>query len=213
MQLEDYTPDNVCRAMGLSSFGADEVLKGEDEALRIVFLPSFHPEIVVTFRRSRMAASVMVNALEKRLWGEPTWALLPNVQSCASVENSQFEELLSLFNGAVTSLQEEQRGVYIDGMSIAACHYRGMQQSLLEGHVYRGMVGSFAKAVIEIAWTANKDSVVANALAAVAIYVRLDYPIAKLPPPPPVTNLLILGTPEARQEYFEMLAQAKAKRD
>jgi hypothetical protein len=42
-----------------------------------------------------------------------------------------------------------------------------------------------------------------------AICLGLKYPLQEVPPEKPITRLAVLGTPEERSLYFEMLQQAK----
>jgi hypothetical protein len=52
MRQEEDKPDAICRAMGLLSFSDDASLRKRGEALRVVFMPSFHPEVAVTLSPS-----------------------------------------------------------------------------------------------------------------------------------------------------------------
>jgi hypothetical protein len=209
MLLDEYTPENVCRAMGLPSFAEDRSLQETGEALRIVFLPSFDPEVSITFRPAESGLAVQVVALKRMLWHERMWCRLPETSSGPfKVAAPNYAALLEGLTDAKTSLATGQRDrfVILDGMTIAACSYSPNSTIVLEENTSAtDAIFAFSTLVVKAAWAGITSPAVANSLSAVARYVDMTYPIVELPPEPPITRLLILGTPDDRKDYFELL--------
>lgn len=70
MDLDDYTPDAICKAMGLPSFAEDPALREHTDCLRVLFRPSFHPEVCVTCWPEQNGLAIQTTALLQMLWHE-----------------------------------------------------------------------------------------------------------------------------------------------
>jgi hypothetical protein len=195
--------------MGLPSFADDPDLQGFGEALRAVFLPSFHPEVCVTLRPAEGGVCVQATALQRMLWHEPIWCRLPEITSTpAIVPTVSYASLLVSLSEARRSLEDEKGKRYfvIDGMSAHVCHYLLGRTELFSDRRFRtGETDAFTKLLVETAWAATSDPGIANAVAAVGNYADSKYPLVAPPEEPPIRRLLILGGPEERESYFEQL--------
>ena len=72
-------------------------------------------------------------------------------------------------------------------------------------------MGIFIIRLIDIAWSSCHQPRVRNALARTASYLDVKYPLEALPLDRPVTRLAVLGTPEDRHGYLEMLRRRKKR--
>jgi hypothetical protein len=63
----DYSPDAVAKAIGIESLADDTNLRA-DQAIRVLFTPSFHPECALTAMRSGAQTSVVLNTAQTNLW-------------------------------------------------------------------------------------------------------------------------------------------------
>jgi hypothetical protein len=206
MRLEDYTPDNVCRAMGLPSLTDDPSLC-ESEALRVVFLPSFHPEVTLTFRPSGTGVEVSIVALQSMLWHEPSWARLPEATATFALESQPFVDLAAKFDNAYSSTDMQKSYLCIDGMNVAACRYSGPSRASFKAHCATSeAVHALSVDCVRASWEAASGSQVAVALADIASYLGIEYPRPPAGPEPAMTKLLILGTAEERKQYFDFIS-------
>ena len=172
MRLDEYTPDNICRAMGLSSFAEDEALHRHGEAFRVVFMPSFHPEVVVTIWKSEMGISVQVAALLRQFWQETFPARLPAVGATATLSSPDFGGLQENFHEANRSLDSGRYSVtIIDGMRVEFCYYaQGSTEFLKRSEAHSEATTLLRRRIIEAAWASSTAPRLANAVAAVAHY-------------------------------------------
>lgn len=79
MQHEQYTDDAIGQAMNLPGF----IPTDSGPIMRLLFKPSFHPEMCVTIASSQ----IQIIALQTQLWGQPDFCLLPfNIETIAISE-------------------------------------------------------------------------------------------------------------------------------
>ena len=210
MRLEDYTADDICRAMGLPGFVEQPWVQSEDPNLRLVLTPSFHPELCITLARSADGTWLSVVVLLKRLWAERSLVCLPHESEATNLPSAAFEEVLALFTAAHASFDPERRYVCVDGMGSASCLVSRTGTKLLDAHVSAHVAtGQFIGRLIELAWNACCHPGVRNALAQAALYLGGEYPIQEVAPQPAVTRLAVLGTPEEKSQYLAILQQRK----
>jgi hypothetical protein len=210
MRLEDYTADAICQAMGLPSFIEDSWAQAESPTLRVVLTPSFHPELCVTLSRTADAVRLSVVALTEQFWSQRSGVYLPTEREEVHLALRDFDEALALFATAHANFDSLRRYVCIDGMGSESCLVSRTGTQRLDAHVSAHRPsGQLVERLIELAWNACRQPRVRNALSQAARYLSVEYPLEEVPPQPAITRLAVLGTPEARHDYFEMLRQSK----
>ena len=209
MRLEDYTADAICQSMGLR-FIEHSWAQAETPTLRVVLTPSFHPELCITLSRTADAVRLSVVALTRQFWSQGSGVVLPTECEEAHLSSKDFDEVLALFAGVRAGFDTQGRYVCVDGMGSMACLVSRAGTQRFEAHVSEHRpAGQLVVRLIELAWNACRQPRVRNALAQVARYLSIEYPVEEVPPQPATTPLAVLGTPEGRHDYFEMLRQSK----
>jgi hypothetical protein len=203
MEPAQYTPDAICRSMGLSAF----VETGwSPPTLRLPLKPSFDPEVCLTLAGPAEAGQLSVAALAEELWRQPAPCILPTGREQAVVPLSAFSQSLAGFAAALAAdRQPDGRMVCLDGMPVVGCLLANAGVEQFACNPYRPAVSAFVALLIRAAWEACRGTGVRNALAACGRYVRLDFPSQPLPPAPELCRLAVLGTPKSRSDYFQHL--------
>lgn len=210
MRLEDYTPDSICQAMGLKGFIEPSWAESESPTLRVVLTPSFHPELCITFTCGAESAWLSVVALGERFWAQRADVFLPSDREQTQVPSHTFEEVVGLFQASHSAFDPNRRFVCCDGMGSKSCLVSRASTQRLDAHVReQGATGTFIARLIEVAWSSCQRPRVRNSLAQAAWYLDIKYPLENLPPDAPITRLAVLGKPEDRNEYLEMLRRRK----
>lgn len=207
MQSEQYTSDAICRSMGLCSFIDPS---WSCPTLRVLFKPSFHPEVCITLARLPESSWLSVVALTEMLWRQPSPCRLLEVSEEAGLSLADFDLIRADFEAAVDDRDRHGRSVVLDGMNVESCYAvdRGLRQFAENVYSYRPAVRAFVSRLINRAWECCQLAQMRNALAACARYVGDDYPSEPEPPVAPGTRILVLGTPENRAEFFQQLRDA-----
>jgi hypothetical protein len=209
MNLDDYTDDAICRSMGIGALVPDADNLG-GITLRILFKPSFDPEVAITFVTSPEYSRAHIVALRTMLWLERMMCRMPEESERTALETNSVSELVESFVAHAQPPEAQDRSICIDGMGISAVMRRGGDTISTRGNSSaRHGLRAVATHAIQLTWNATETPGVKNALARVARYLGQDCPLVTIPPAPPITRLLILGAPDERQEYFQMLEPAK----
>jgi hypothetical protein len=210
MRLEDYTADAICRTMSLPAFIETHWTGSDVPTLRVVLTPSFHPELCMTFSRNDDSASLSVIALAERFWAQRSEVYLPRDREEVHLPLGTFEDAVTLFQLAHSAFDPDRRYVCCDGMGSESCLVSRAVTQRLHAHVSeQADTGRLVARLIDLAWTGCHLPRVRNALAKVARYLSVEYPLQDVPPAPRVTRLAVLGTAQERHEYFEMLRRHK----
>jgi hypothetical protein len=203
LQLEQYTADAICQAMGLVRF----VDPGwADPTIRILLMPSFHPEVCITWSRPQRC-EISVVALTEHLWEKPFPVRIPDVRETVYGPKEDFDDLRSAF---VSASAKPRGGACIDGMGGEFCLAEGGRILRFKEHVYRSEITAMVAMMIHVSWESCRDPRIRNAIGLCAQYVDVMYPSEEAPPSPRTANIMVLGTPEARESYFSIL-RAKLK--
>ena len=206
MNREDYTSDTICREMNLPGFIEAPWVEAESPTLRVVLTPSFHPELCITVARGPKATLVSVVALAEHLWIQQTAVRLHSNREQVQLPLNVFEEVIDLCRAAHTGFDPNRQGICCDGMGSESCLVSRASTQRLRAHVNEHKAtGLFVARLIELAWNNCRTARIRNALAHAAAYLGIKYPLEVLPGEKPITRLGILGTPEAREDYFRMI--------
>jgi len=201
MNLDQYTPDAICRSMGLPGL----IEPGwSPPTLRVLLKPSFHPEVCITIGGSGAALSVV--ALAESFWRQSVPCELPTFREKALIADAAARQLYLKFAAAFVADQDpEGRMVTLDGMSQTSCFLDDVETRQFSCHPYRPAVSAFVSAVIETAWNACSNPGVRNALADCGKYVGLNLPREAEEVPPRLFRIAVLGTPDHRAEFLDDL--------
>jgi hypothetical protein len=211
-RVEEYTADAICRAVNLSGFMEPAWLELEDPTLRFVFTPSFHPEVCITISVTDRGALLSAIVFAERFWAIGPSAGLIVSREEISVSAEDFASWLKLFSTAKAFLETRRDGVFLDGMSAECCMVSRHFSHRFKTHVYSLPDQSFFGGILDVAWKNCKNPKVRNGLSDVASYLGLHFRREEVPDDPPISQIAVLGTPEARKEYFEMLQEVKGKK-
>ena len=212
MKLEDYTADAICRAVSLPSFIEASWVEEPVSSLRVVFTPSFSPEVCVTARQGHDQNQISIKALSQHFWLEKSPHVISFDFEEVAGEPKLFDEISRLFDEARAAM-EQRTGICIDGMGVEACLVaQGAVKRFSGNAIASQSLADFVVELINATWTRSQSISVRNALARCAFYVSEDYPVQPLPPQPPVTRLAILGTQDERTDYLEKLEAIRRAR-
>lgn len=203
MDPAQYTPDVICRAMGLPAFVERDL---SPVAIRLLLMPSFDPEVCVTFTCLAGDARLSVVALAEMLWRQSAPRALPAWREQVAVPAPLLAQAVVNFVGALTEDRlPKGRMVCLDGMPIAASLLSSAGLEQFACSPYRPAVSAFVSSLIRVAWESCIGAGVRNALAACSRYVGLDFPREPVPLAPELFRVAVLGTPEGRAEFFGSL--------
>ena len=202
MRMEYYRGEHILWAMGLE---VPDRLPSSDRVLWIVFTPSWHPQVAVSFH-SADGGSVHVYAFMEKLWQGSTVLRPPVVTESRPIEGERLELIWGCFERAYSVYDSARRYLGLDGMYIDVWGISPEACRELRAHVYGEQeFQDLARTAVEGCWHIISNPQLKNALANVGSYVGLKLPRQDVPVPLPTSNLLVLGTQEEREDYFRAL--------
>ncbi len=205
MNPAHYTPDAICHSMGLPAFIEPE---WSPPTLRLLLKPSFDPEVCITLAGPADNAQLSVVALTEMLWRQPGLCVLAARRERADLPAPLFDQAIAGFDGALAADRlSDERMMCLDGMPVAACLLTGVGLEQFACSPYRPEVSEFVASLTLMAWENCRTAGVRNALAACGRYVGLDLPQEPVPPTPELACVAVIGTPDARAEFFGQLQQ------
>ncbi len=205
MRCDEYTPDAICQAMGFPEFVDGSCRISPHSWLRVLLMPSFHPEVCVTLAEAGAAPELSVVALASRYWAEGPAGVLAGDRE--AVPSSP--ELLASATRALDVLLAGSAGEggAIDGMSVAIASMRNDVRAQVQVHssslAARAGLGPF----LEVVWHGLSGARVRNAVSRCARYLDVSLPEDSEPEQPPVTRILVMGDPGERHELLRALAR------
>jgi hypothetical protein len=210
MRLEDYTADAICQAMSLPGFIEQPWAQREYPIMRILLTPSFHPELCITLSRNSEAVLLSVVALTTQYWSHSSEMCLPHEHEEFTLPQTAFDEALTLFTTAHGTVDPQRCYICLDGMGSESCLVSRAGTSRVRAEVSMlPQYKQFVAWVIDLAWNACRLPQIRNSLAQSASYLGVNYPVQEVPPQPPLMRLAVLGTPQERSDFLEMLRQSK----
>ncbi|MCB0909967.1 MAG: hypothetical protein KDB63_22955 [Nocardioidaceae bacterium] len=204
MNLEQYTADAVCRAMGIPRFADTTDLRNDDAAMRIVLRPSFTPEVCLTLT----GCTATVSTLYEMLWHQPFPCTLPAVQQSFPITADQQSSFARSLRHAVQEIRNDERMVIIcDGMSFDAAWYNGGSIDQVSTHVTGQHVEHFISSLIQFAFAGANLDLIRNNLANCGRYVGLDLPIQKtMFDTSQKMNIGVFGRPNDRDDLMRRIS-------
>ncbi|HEY4329847.1 MAG TPA: hypothetical protein VGN88_08925 [Phycisphaerae bacterium] len=198
MRLEDYTDLTICNAMGLSQF--DPI--GIPDIIRVLLKPSFHPEACITLEPTRL----YVVALRSQLWSEPVPRLLPQLSEEVVVSAEEFNITVEAFKGAVAE-NAGGSSLCVDGMPYSAVYKKQQQMVRTRGNSFGPGEVAFLGGFLRLAHARVSSIHLRNRIAECGRYVDRTFVMESEPELRNTTRILVLGAPEDRADYLDMLRQ------
>lgn len=213
MNIEDYTPNNICKALGIQGFTQDTVFDNSEQAFRLLLCPSFDPEICITFWRSENHHVLEVHSCLEKLWGQSS-LIIPGkfIFEGKLILDREFEAIFQLTQNSVETISRTdllKNQVMCDGMGFDCFVKNGGESWSVSGNAYSELPElSFVNKVLEFCWAKMDGSRIKNAVADAARYKEIDFPKQEVLDPPDKTNLYVLGNQDEREEFLKMLWKA-----
>lgn len=201
MKSEAYTAEAICQCMGLPSFDGDPTCLQASAAIRLLLMPSFHPEICLTFSDGK----VSVVSARSMIWhqSEPSPMLTDCAEGC--LPSDAFQALLA----ATESVDHPDgvRGIIIDGMpSELLCFSKGTIALKVGGNAgLKGDYSSFVGLAISTAWERISQPHCRSSLVDAAAYVGITLPRDPAPARKPTVETMVLGAEEDRAHVLAAL--------
>ena len=205
MHTDQYTADIICRSMGLLGFFEESWSTSATAVLRLLLKPSFDPEVCITLSSFGSSANLCVIALSEMLWRQPGPCRLAEHREEVVVDPNILNDMVTNILAAHAESCAQGRFVCLDGMGSECCYVRAGHVLRFVQHVSRPSIVQLVVRVIDLAWQSCHDPFVKNALVRCAKYVDMDYALETEPVAPRVTRLLVLGSPDDRAEYLDLI--------
>jgi hypothetical protein len=143
MKFEEYTNDAICQAMGLESF----VPATPTSILRVVLMPSFHPEGCITVQPDK----IQVVFLTRQLWCQQKLARIPELSATASIKHPKFDALIDMFHHAHRERLQNPDDNLLDGMPISCIFIEGELRAEFRSNPHHPAQVAFTHALIKLA--------------------------------------------------------------
>lgn len=217
MRFVEYTPDSICKAMGLRAFQFQPEDQSVGPWMRLLLMPSFHPEICLSIHLDGVGGIAEVRTFDSLFWHMPTPAHHPALfvetvsLDLATVVN--FEEAFQ--KAALATQADDNQFITLDGMpAIAICRDAGgktieMKKSLGEVSAF----DSWVRIVVQNAHGLLLPGRCRNAIAAAGDYADLKLSSDLLPASVPVTRLMVLGDDAGRKQMTDILIGVQGNPD
>lgn len=207
MQSANYTSPNIARALGLGGFENDAVLASAEKALRLLLLPSFHPELCLSFVTRLNERMLHVVTADEQVWRQACPSPQPTgtSEATAAIASSEFDRLTASLRDAVSV--QSARVVVLDGMRAHTILRVDQQRDvdLSENVGRRGEYAAFVATAIQLAWGVVEHPVVRNALRDAGSYVGLTLPEQPVPAPKPRVRTVVLGPEDVAAQLLGSL--------
>lgn len=173
MELYEYTPDAICRAMSIAEFADRDVLSADPAALRLLLKPSFSPELCITV----VDSALVVTTLREMLWHRPHPCVLPSVAQRVAVDEEFLSRLGSLFAAARHEIEHGSGPVLLlDGMHMDAVWPDGAELRELSVGVADEAVEVFLAFILQRAFHELTHPLVLRNLQECALHANLELP-------------------------------------
>ena len=201
MRIEAYTPEVICQSLGLPSFAADPSCTTAKEAVRVLLMPSFHPEVCLTIADGK---SSVVSAREM-IWRQFEPAPMITDKAAGEVPAESVAVLAAAL--LQTTQDVELSGIAIDGMPTEIRLFREGKVLLevRENVGRKSVLASYVAQAISTVWSSIENAYCRNALAEAAEYAGVSLPRVQEPPRKPTIETLVLGPEEERTQLLEAL--------
>jgi hypothetical protein len=176
MQLANYTPSNVARALGVGAWN-DSPLRSARESFRVVLLPPFHVELCLTAHRNGDVAAIRVLSAGSQVWLQDSpWPVpVDSDEADCALEPAVFQDLAMKLHEAATRAPDRDEVLGDDMRAYGVLMAAGRRVAGVERPVSSSVVlERFVATLVRTVWEAIDVPEVRNALAAAGTYVGLD---------------------------------------
>ncbi len=213
MRTNNYTSENICRAIGFDGFANDGVMAEADQAIRILLMPSFHQEVCLTFLHTPIETTISVVAPKSQIWQQdwPAPQETTYEKQDSKISMQQFLELKTAIY--LASEQEQDKFLIIGGM---VAHSILHSQRELKAEINKNSSATseyyqFIEKAIQIAWNAIDHPFLRYALGNTGRYVKLAFPEQILPPQKTTIRILVLGEEKETEALLSSLKRHHEK--
>ncbi|MGI9425029.1 MAG: hypothetical protein ACR2PA_17675 [Hyphomicrobiaceae bacterium] len=171
MQLIDQTPDEICRALGLPSFETKWNRTAPDQELRLLLLPTFHPELCLTFSERDATTSVTVTYAQSKMSPFEQPSPSPVDQDTGRLRNTRLADLETSLRKAL--VEPDHLSLSRDGI-IVYIFWRTFNARLIVDYANPeadSALGVFVGRVIAEAYQSIKSSACKGSLAEAGLYL------------------------------------------
>lgn len=174
MQLDEQTPDGFCQALGLPGFATEWLPGVPRQELRVLLLPTFHPEVCMEFREDDGTTMVTVTCAQSKISPFEPRSPTPVDQDSGAVANTTLAELEATLRKALNEPDALTQGR--DGMDINI-FWRTLRAGLIVQHANSSQhpaLGAFVAQLVARTYRAIKCSACKDSLAEAGVYVELE---------------------------------------
>lgn len=213
MDPHDYTPDAICRSLGLDGFTIAWKRGLPMLELTALLCPSFSPELHLAFWDEGGRTTVRATCAETQIWGLRQIGPVSTATAMSVVGDRSLEELEQAFRKSLE--QPDKRGVTtVDGMGVHIAWRNFDSRVVVEGAnpSPSDALGRFVSTLVSVAYNSLSDALCRGSLARAGLYVGLDLALSAPAETRPKTHIGVLGTPEGRAEVMAAIKAAQEKK-
>ena len=206
-----YTPDTICRALGLGGFANDAQLSQSFLALRLLLTPSFHPEVCLTLRDTGESILLDMVTAQQQIWSQNALSPQPCLTHETTVCLTPADGLRLLETWVYLDPPAPPKWQMIDGMPVhAVLRNRGgiVQRWHTSAHVHAPLDHSIIHTLLH-AWRQAPSPALRNSLNHCARYLNCrSLPHCPEPDVKPSLKILTLADdPAVTDALHETLAR------
>jgi len=201
--------DEVCSAMALPRFVPD----ANNEAIRLLLRPTFHPEVCVTLTPTDLS----VVTLQKPLFSKSVFNRIPEFAERVPIDDAEYHAECKEFESALIESMTPRTRLVIDGMGISAVRVTNGTITRFAADSARQMACAFCASVCSLVIEKTKTAEIRNRVSRCGGYASGDFTVLSEPEfqPPEATHILVLGVSQERdalhRAFGAKVAAAKDK--
>lgn len=158
MQTKDYTPDAICRSLGLGDFDEGRPRGKAHRSLRLLLCPSFDPEVCITFEDVDGRLACQGAVARTQIWTLASPGLVTTDRTEHSLGQAGFEDVAGRFRN--TLAQPGEAVVILDGMQVHAClREYGRVVTVTDNPAKNSPLSTFLADIIRDSFHASADHV------------------------------------------------------
>ena len=205
--LEVYKPTLICKALGLEGFETDTLINASDEAIRVLFLPSFHPEACVTVSRVGSDADLQFTGfIGEQLWHTKGTRNIPTFHATRRLSHEDFDNFWKHSKGIWAARQAQKYCVLTDGMRCAFVIKESEKLNVLEENVYAPGTGrELASLCLTLCWKLFDDDECCARLRNLGAYVNLNFPTKATKPSKPRKRIAVFGSSDDSNDLRQLI--------
>jgi hypothetical protein len=212
MKTDAYTPDAICRSLGIGPFNETWTRGRPLSQFRLLLCPSFDPEVFLSVEEVNGKLFASVNIARTHIWRLSQPGTVTCDRATTELVNLTFNDLEQEFRSALAD--NAQAVVVIDGMRMHAVLHMYSRVIQIDDNPGTGSaLGRFVATLIDRVYTATENVRCRNGLARAGRYVGLKLAMEPEAELPEVTTMVVLGTAEEQEDMLSALASVSARRD